>query len=385
MSQAPAAVLDLIVWILLLGPGGVLAAGLAAVAAAGAWHLRIESLLFVPIWLWVAARRESGGAWRWSRAATFAVLYVALCLPWFIESQRMRGGFSIHPMLLYTAEYPGYTSSRTLGAHLPGALEFVSSHLGAFAVRLVRDVAGYLVDVVNGLGPVALGVAFAGVGLSGLRPWPGVFVIWEGAPGHLVRRNAPVLAAIGLQILAMSALERNPLFLVPVAPLILALLGIVAAPALERADRRVLTALLLAVVLERGARVLYERVDALRRFPPVPAGTASSLMERARGWPTRGLVLSDAPDWISWHLDRPALLLPLRAQIDSLVATRPVAAIWLSPGARARNFADRDTAWVGAMDRRDGVRGFEGPETLPGGSLLYVVRSGGPDHPGRQP
>ncbi len=375
MSQAPAAVLDLIVWILLLGPGGALAASLAAVAAAGAWHLRIESLLFVPIWLWVAARREPGGStahatgssWRWSRAATFAVVYAALCIPWFIVSQRMRGGFSIHPMVLYTTEYPGYSSSRMLGADLPGALEFVSSHPGAFAFRFLKDAAGYLVDVVDGLGPVALGVAFAGIALSGLRQVPDV-----------IRRYAPILSAIGLQILAMSALERNPLFLVPVVPLILVMLGIAAAPALARiVDRRTLTALLLAIVLERGARVLYQRGDALRRFPPVAESTAAAIGERARDWPHEGLVLSDAPDWAAWHLDRPALFLPLMSQLDSLVSVRRVAAIWLSPVARQRNVADGDMGWVRTIDRREPVGGFAGPEALPGGSSVYVRARGG--------
>jgi len=367
MSQAPAAVLDLVVWILVLGPGGVLAAGLAAVAAAGAWHLRIESLLFVPIWLWAAARRDSGGSWRWSRAAAFAAVYAALCLPWFLASQRLRAGFSIHPMLLYTAEYPGYTSSRTLGAHLPGAWEFISTHRGAFVFRCVKDAAGYLLDVVDGFGPLALGVAFAGVLWTGIRHRPDV-----------LRRHAPILSAIGLQVLAMSALERNPLFLIPVVPLISVMLGIAAAPALARIlDRRVLAGVLLAVALERGVRVLYQRVDALRRFPPVPADTAPALAKRAQGWPRRGLVLSDAPDWISWHLDRPALLLPLRSQLDSLVAARPVAAIWLSPEARQRNVADGDTAWVRVIDRREALPGFTGAEVVPGGSRVYVRRGDG--------
>jgi len=362
LSQGPAAVLDLVVWILLLGSGGALGAGLAAVAAAGAWHLRIESLLFVPIWFWVAARRESGGSWRWPRAATFLVVYVALCLPWFLVSHRARGAFDIHPMLLYTAEYPGYSSSRTLGANLPGPLQFVSSHLGAFALRFVKDAAGYLIDVLDGFGPLAIGIAVAGA-------------LWGGFNREIIRRHAPLFVAVGLQILAMSALERNPLFLIPIVPLILVLLGIAAAPALGRVRHgRALTALLLVIALERGGRLLYQRADAARRFPPVPADTAPELMKRAPGWPRAGLLLSDAPDWIAWYLDRPALLLPLRAQLDSLAATRPVSAIWLSPGARARNVADGDTAWVGVMDRGEHLRGFSGPEAMSGGSSLYVKR-----------
>ena len=163
------------------------------------------------------------------------------------------------------------------------------------------------------------------------------------------------------------------MFLIPVVPLILTLIGVAGAPALARIfSPRVLTALLLVLTLERGARVLHQRADALRRFPPVPMDTVPELVKQAQDWPRGGLVLSDTPDWIAWHLDRPALLLPLRAQLDSLTEARPVPAIWLSPIARARNVADGDTAWVGAMDRDETLRGFSGPEALAGGSTLYV-------------
>jgi hypothetical protein len=185
-----------------------------------------------------------------------------------------------------------------------------------------------------------------------------------------------LIAAIILQVLAMSALERNPLFLIPVVPLLLVLIGIAASPALERiSHRRVLAILLMAVVLERGARVLVQQADARRRFPPVAEGTAETLNQRAREWPSRGLILSDAPDWIAWHLDRPALLLPLSAQLDSLVAARAPAAVWLSPIARDRNVADRDSGWVKVIDEGGRLEGFRGPDRLPGGSTLYVLGS----------
>ena len=64
MSQSLAAVLGLIVWILLLGEGGALAGALAGIAAAATWYLRGESILFVPVWMWVAARQGSPGP-RW--------------------------------------------------------------------------------------------------------------------------------------------------------------------------------------------------------------------------------------------------------------------------------------------------------------------------------
>jgi len=369
MSQAPATVLALLTWILLLGSAGVLSAVLAALAAAGAWYLRGESLLMVPIWLWVAARGSGGGVRRWGRAIGFGVLYVVLCIPWIIVSQRAHGGFSIqgNPMLLYTSQYPGYSSSRTLGAHLPGMLEYVSHSAGEFAIRYAKDIVGYVIDLLDGIGPVALGAAFAGIAVRGSLP-----------SSSRLRTYAPLLLAIAVQILAMSALERGPRFLVPVLPLVLVLVGAAAAPVLDRlAKNRAMIALLLVVILERGARVLYQRTDALRRFLPVSARTASSVFDRARAWPRGGLVLSDAPDWIAWHLDRPALFLPLMWQVDSLSSARRIDAIWLSPVARDRNVADRDTAWVGRMDRNESLRGYRGPDLLPGGSRIYIREKGG--------
>ncbi|HYQ89659.1 MAG TPA: hypothetical protein VEU09_08540 [Candidatus Binatia bacterium] len=364
MSQGPAAVLDLCVWLLLLGSGGAVAAALAGVAAAGSWYLRAESFLFVPIWIWIATRSPAGTP-RWSRAAVFAAVYAALCVPWLIAASRGGAGGTIqgNPMLLYTAQYPGYSSSRMLNAALPGMLEYVARHPGAFALRVAKDIAGYILDLLDGIGPVALGIAVAGIAIAGGRH-----------VGTLARRHAWLLVAIALQILAMSALERSPRFLVPILPLAFALIGAAAEPALARlAQNRALVALLLLVVLERGVRVVYQRGDARRRFPPVAASTAPELADRARDWPRGGLVLSDAPDWIAWHLDRPAVLLPLRTQMDSLAASRPVAAIWLSPEARQRNVADGDAAWVRVIDGGEAIPGFKGPEAVPGGSRVYSM------------
>jgi len=371
MSQELAAVLGLTVWIALLDSRRALAAGAAAVAAAAAWYLRGESLLFLPIWLWIAARPDPAarsaptpGVPRWTRAVLFAAVYAALCLPWMAIVHQAREGFAIqgNPMLLYTPQYPGYSSSRMLGAHLPGVLEYVLHNPGSFALRYIKDVAGYLLDLSSGVGPVALGVAAAGIAVGRRASVVGT------------RHNlTPLLIAIAWQILAMSALERSPRFLTPVLPLVCVVLGIAAAPALARlARRRALIVAFTAVVLERGANVIYQRGDAHRRFPPVGPATESALAERMRGWPPEGIVLSDAPDWAAWHFDRPALFLPLMRQLDSLSTARPVVAIWLSPAARPRNVADADSAWVGAMDRNEAPAGFSRPGTLPDGSRIYT-------------
>ena len=361
MSQVAAAVLGLLVWILLFGLGSVVTTVIAAVAAAAAWYLRGESMLFLPLWLWVAARPLPERSPRWSRALVFLLAYAVLCLSWMI-ALRHQGLMIQSPILLYTAEYPGYTSSRMLGAHLPTMIEYVARYPGVFALRVAKDLFGYFLDLLDGLGPVALGLAFAGIAIRG-------FVL----PASAVRRYLPLLIAIGLQILAMAALERSPRFLVPALPLVFVMLGVAAASALGKvASSRALTALLLLVILERGAHVLYQRRDAFRRYPPIAASAADAIARDARAWPRGGLVLSDAPDWIAWHLDRPALFLPLLSQVDSLSSARQVDAIWLSPAARDRNVADRDTAWVGKMDRGESLRGYAGPKLLPGGSRVYV-------------
>src|SRR5256885_8238183 len=139
---------------------------------------------------------------------------------------------------------------------------------------------------------------------GGRRPW-----------GVGTRHNlAPLLIAIAWQILAMSALERSPRFLTPVLPLACVVLGIAAAPGLARlARRRALIAVFTAIVLERGANVIYQRGDAHRRFPPVGPATESVLAERIRGWPPAGPVLSAAPHWAPRAPQRPApFLSPLR-------------------------------------------------------------------------
>lgn len=369
MSQAPAAALGLAVWIILLCSRGALAAGAAALAAAAAWHLRGESLLFVPIWLWIAASPNlavpaaSAGAPRWTRAVAFGTVFAALCLPWLVIVHQARDGFAIqgNPMLLYTPQYPGYSSSRMLGAHLPGVIEYVLQHPGAFALRYMKDIAGYLLDLFAALGPLALGAGVAGIAVRR-----------NGSVLRTRRNLAPLLAAIAWQILAMSALERSPRFLVPVFPLACVVLGIAAVPILARIERRgLMIAVLAAVVLERGANVTFQHGDASRRFPPVGPTAQSTLTERAREWPRGGMILSDAPDWAAWHLDRPALFLPLMNQLDSLSLARPVAAIWLSPAARQRNVSDADSAWVRTMDRNAAPAGFSGPEILPDGSRIY--------------
>ncbi len=363
MSQAPATVLALVVWLLLLGSAGTFSAVLAALAAAGAWYLRGESLLMVPVWLWIAARGAGGGSPRWPRAIVFVVAYAMLCIPWLIVSRHAHGGFSIqgNPMLLYTSRFPGYSSSRTLGVRLPGMLEYVSHNPGEFALRYVKDIAGYLIDLLDGIGPVALGAAVVGIALRG---------IWS--LGSWNRKYLPLLVAIAIQILAMSALERSPRFLVPVLPVVLVLVGAAAAPALDRLARnRGVAVLLLVVILERGARVMYQHTDALRRFPPVSAETTAKVAAHSRTWPRGGLVLSDAPDWVAWHLGRTALFLPVSHQLDSLSSARQIDAIWLSHAARARNAADRDTAWVGTLDRNESLAGYLGP-VMVGGSRVYV-------------
>lgn len=363
MSQVPVAAISLFVWLLLLRWRGAVTAMLAALFAAGAWYLRGESLLMAPLWAWAAGRA------RWSRGVIFGALYLLLCAPWPIYLSQTTGHASSiqgNPMLLYTPEFPGYSSTRSYGVAMPAVLPYVLAHPAAFAVRWVKDALGFGLDLLGGLGPIAIGLAMAGLLLREARE-----------RYASLRPTIPFLIAIALQIAAFAALERSPRFLVPVAPLACVMIGIAAAPALDRlCGRRALQALFALLILERALTIAFQTREAPRRFPPLPAATAAALNRAASdgGWARERLIASDVPDWVAWHADRSALLLPLSRDLARVERDHPLAAIFLSPDARARNVADGDTAWVGVIDRGVAIEGFAGPVFLPGGARLYVRR-----------
>jgi hypothetical protein len=333
------------------------------VVAAAAWYLRGESLLMAPLWAWAAGR----GSVR--RGALFAAAYVLLCAPWPLYLAQTTGHASSiqgNPMLLYTPEYPGYSSARSYGTAMPAVIPYVLAHPGTFAVRWVKDVLGFGIDLLRGLGPIAIGLAMAGLLLREARE--------RYAP---LRPTVPFAIAIALQIAAFSALERSPRFLVPVAPLACVMIGLVAAPALDRlCGRRALIALFALLITERALTVAFDTREAPRRFPPLPRAAATALNAEATAgsWPRDRLIVSDVPDWVAWHADRPALLLPLSRDLARVDRDHPIAAIFLSPEARARNIVDGDTSWVGVIDRNAPIQGFAGPTFLPGGARLYVRR-----------
>jgi hypothetical protein len=251
---------------------------------------------------------------------------------------------------------------------LPGMLEYVAGHPGPFALRFARDLAGYGIGLLGGLGPVAIALLIAGLALRLERR--GREGTDAGAPAAARRVLLPLAIAVPWQILAFSTLEWSPRFLVPVIPIACALIGAVAGPVL--AERRsVLAALAIVLLLERGASVAFQRADSHRREPPLPTALARALEPSAAAWPRDALVLTDVPDWVAWRLDRPALLLPLRRDIERVLRAQRVSAILLSPRARARNEADGDDAWVADIEHGAAVPGFTGPERLPGGARLY--------------
>ena len=361
LSQLPATALALGVWLLLLRGGGILSACGAAVLAATAWYMRGESLVMVPVWIWAAS---SGGRPR--RGAVFALFYAALCLPWLIALRASAGVVAPiqgNPMLLYTAQYPGYSSARTYGEVLPGMLAYAIHHPAALLWRFAKDAVGYGVDLLWGLGPIAVGLGIAGLLLREAN------YRWRALAPAL-----PLLAAAAIQIAAFSLLERSPRFLVPAMPLLCAALGIAAAPSLDRfCGRRMVVAIFALLLLERGATLAFETREAARRFPPLPTTLAGEVAERIHGLPRSALLWTDVPDWIAWHLDRPALLLPLWRQIDRVTADHPAAAgIFLSPDARARNMADGEVEWARRIERGGPILNTYGPHLLTGGARLYL-------------
>ena len=376
MSQALAAALGVLVWLLLLAPGDAAGTGaaapgsaarstLAGIIAAAAWYLRGESAIFLPLWFWAART--------WRRRAAFVAVYAILCAGWLLALRAGTGDpapIQGNPMLLYTREYPGYSSSRSFDTPMPGVLEYISTHTGAFALRYGKDLAGYVIDLLGGLGPVAVALGIAGLVLgAGRRP--------GGSAAETPRTDVraallPLALAVPWQILVFSSLERSPRFLVPVVPIGCALIGAVAGPALaERQSRRLLVVLAAALLLERGATVAFQRADAYRREPPLPRMLAAAVEPVAATWPRDALVLTDVPDWVAWRFDRPALLLPLHRDLDRVLAAQRVSAVLLSPRARARNEADGDSAWVALIERGASIPAFTGPARLPGGARLY--------------
>lgn len=360
LSQLPAAVLALGVWLLLLRGTGIRSACGAALLAAAAWYLRGESLVMVPVWIWAAS---SGGRLR--RGAAFASLYAALCVPWLIALRMSVGAAAPiqgNPMLLYTAQFPGYSSARTYGEALPGMVDYALHHPLALLWRFAKDAAGYGVDLLWGLGPIAVGLGVAGLLLREAN------ARWRSLGPAL-----PLLAAAAIQIAAFSLLERSPRFLVPAVPLLCAALGIAAAPSLDRfCGRRMVVAIFALLLLERGATLAFETREAARRFPPLPKGLAAEVTERVHMLPRSALIWTDVPDWIAWHLDRPALLLPLWRQMDRVAADYPTAGIFLSPNARERNLADGEGEWVRRSERVEPIPNCVGPEILSGGARIYL-------------
>jgi hypothetical protein len=380
MSQTLAAAMAIGVWLLLFDSGGVARALIAAIVAAAAWYLRGESLLFLPLWLWAARTGR--------RRVAFGLTYAVLCAAWLVALRAGSGSAAPiggNPMLLYTPQYPGYSSSRSFATPMPGPVDFVLAHAGWFALRYVKDFAGFIVDLLGGLGPVAVGMLLAaalvrrlhGVGAAAGDPAS------DRARGGLTYRDAlPLAVAIPLQILAFSALERSPRFLVPIVPIACVWIGWMGGPVLtDRMARRLLLALVAVLLLERGATLAFQRAEAIRREPTLPASLTSALAPYAAAWPRDAVILTAVPDWVAWKFDRPALLLPRMRDLQRVTREQRVARILLSPRARARNEADRDEGWLMVLDRAAPIPGYRGPAALPGGARLYVREPGRPAAP----
>ncbi|HSQ51375.1 MAG TPA: hypothetical protein VLL94_08920 [Nitrospiraceae bacterium] len=401
MSQVPATALALAVWCLLLRGQSLMAVAGAGILGALAWYLRAESALMLPLWLLAiissqgtahfegSARPAVRKRWEanWRRGGLFLLTYSVTILPWLAFIARQHGTMSPirgNPMLLYTREYPGYSSARIMGGEYPGALEYVLNHPVAFAFRYVKDATGYVVDLLSGLGPIAVGLGIAGVFLVCIRRE----VITEPVRNFKLPDAASMalFLAIPVQIGVLSALERSPRFLVPVVPIACILLGVVAGGAVSRLRSRRFVFLLLALMIaERAAVVAFQRADAGRRFPPLPNELAQALHPLASHWPDQALLLTDIPDWAAWHLDRPALLLPMWGSLPAVTSSHDTVGILLSSDARGRNASDGDAEWVNVVDAFRPIPGFEGPMVLPGGSRLYLTLRGSQQDEGGHP
>ncbi|HET9252286.1 MAG TPA: hypothetical protein VFP58_09230, partial [Candidatus Eisenbacteria bacterium] len=79
-------------------------------------------------------------------------------------------------------------------------------------------------------------------------------------------------------------------------------------------------------------------------------------------------------DWIAWHLDHPALLLPLWRQKERVAGDHPVRAIVLTREAPARNAADGEKEWVRASSGTMPIRGFSEPIPVGEGAWIYLSK-----------
>src|SRR3972149_9123766 len=103
---------------------------------------------------------------------------------------------------------PRSSSWRMVGVALPGPIAQLLEHPGDAAFRYARNVFGSVLDLLHALGPVGVGLAIAGLAIRRPRT-------------RIDYRSpvAPLVLAILIQILALSAIHRAPRFLVPVMPL----------------------------------------------------------------------------------------------------------------------------------------------------------------------
>ena len=58
--------------------------------------------------------------------------------------------------------------------------------------------------------------------------------------------------------------------------------------------------------------------------------------------------------------------------MDRVAADHPAAGIFLSPDARARNWADGEGEWVRTIERGESIPSWDGPDILTGGARLYL-------------
>jgi len=374
MSQVPAATLVLLTWILVLRRGSSGTFAIAGLSAAAAWYLRAESSLMLPLWVAATLTVHIGAAERrsrWGRAGAFVGSYCLALVPWLVRSGLHAGGSPIrgNPMLLYTPEYPGYSSARSVGHHLPGMIEYVLAHPLGFAVRYVKDATGYVLDLINGLGPIAIGLLVAGLLIRELQQTR-LTATEQGRTGVL--SMSILILAIPWQIAFLSSLERSPRFLVPIVPIACCIIGIAVAEAVMRLRARALLLVLTVLLAERSATIVFQYADARRRFPILSQASTRELKYYSEPLGKTDLILSDVPDWVAWHSNRPALLFPLWSDLPKLLDRRRVSAIWLSRGAQGRSAADRDSGWVETLRRIGEVPGFRGPFMLSDGVRLYL-------------
>ena len=298
---------------------------------------------------------------RWLALKLFIVGLVVVLVPWCIRNLLVSGrlfGFYWYVVLENTREFPGETIWR---------LTNVPAHPLLYLLLHPLDV----------LRKLALGLAqYRRAGLGLLEPVTLLLCIGAlfSAPAQTSRRRLAVIALSGAVLTVLFSCLTRPdgQLLLPWEPV----LGCVAAAQLVAWVQTHVNSFSSAKGRVRlGVRPMrsltYTGLIVLTAFPAVMQFSRNSTLSTtnqpsisstlSQRLPARGVVLTDAPAFVAWYLDRPALLLCQReTDLTELEKkTGKIAGIYLSPALANLSLPERGEWWIWMASSRGLYRDLE--------------------------